>query len=121
MFFISDKLELYTHRFVRWTGSTSGFVIALLSVLIWFVAGEFCGFSQVWRSELSIYIGTITYLMVFLIQRNQNKELTILYVKLNELISATKLADNRLINVEELTEKEISVVQDLHRKIGIAD
>ena len=121
MFIISQQLELYTHRFVRWTGSTSGFVVALLSVLIWLIAGDFCGFSEAWRSGLSIYIGTITYLMVFLIQRNQNKELTILHVKLNELISVTKLADNRLINVEELTEKEISVVQDIHRKIGTAD
>lgn len=121
MFFISDKLEDYSHRFVRWTGSTSGFVIALLSILTWLIAGEFCDFSEAWKSRLSIYIGIITYLMVFLIQRNQNKELAILHVKLNELISATKLADNRLINVEELTEKEISVVQDVHRKIGAED
>ena len=59
--------------------------------------------------------------MVFLIQRGQNKELTILHVKLNELIAVTKYADNRLINVEELTEKEISKVQDVHHKIGTED
>jgi low affinity Fe/Cu permease len=56
--------------------------------------------------------------MVFLIQRGQNKELSILQVKLNELIAVTKHADNRLINVEDLTEKEISEVQEIHHKIG---
>ena len=115
---ISDQLEIFTHRFAKWAGSASGFFAALLSVLVWLVAGVVYGFSQGWESGLTIYIGVITFLMVFLIQRSQNKELSTLHVKLNELIATTKSADNRLINVEELTEKEISEVQEIHRKIG---
>ena len=99
----------------------SGFVAALLSILIWFVVGLAYGFSQNWERVLLIYIGVITFLMVFLIQRSQNKEISTLHVKLNELIATTKHADNRLINVEELTEKEISEVQAIHRKIGTED
>jgi low affinity Fe/Cu permease len=118
---ISQQLEFFTHRFAKWAGSASGFVVALLSLLIWLIAGEICEFSHGWESGLTIYIGAITFLMVFLIQRGQNKEFTILYVKLNELISTSKHADNRLINVEELTEQEISKVQDLHHKIGTED
>lgn len=114
----SKFLECFTHGFTKWAGSARGFMAALLSLLAWLVAGEIYGFSHDWENGISIYVGTITFLMVFLIQRNQNKELTILHVKLNELISATKHADNHLMNVEELTEKEISVVQDMHRKIG---
>jgi len=118
---ISDRLETFTHRFAKWTGSASGFVAALLSILVLFVAGLIYGFSQDWERGLSIYIGVITFLMVFLIQRGQNKEISILQVKLNELIAVTKHADNRLINVEDLTEKEISVVQEIHHKIGEED
>lgn len=118
---ISDRLEIFTHRFAKWTGSASGFVAALLSILVLFVAGLIFGFSQDWERGLSIYIGVITFLMVFLIQRGQNKELSILQVKLNELIAVTKHADNRLINVEDLTEKEISAVQEIHHKIGEED
>ena len=118
---ISDRLEIFTHRFAKWTGSASGFVAALLSILVLFVAGLIYGFSQDWERGLSIYIGVITFLMVFLIQRGQNKELSILQVKLNELIAVTKHADNRLINVEDLTEKEISAVQEIHHKIGEED
>ena len=115
----SHYLEFFTHRFAKWTGSASGFVFALLSIILWIAAGYYYRFPADWQNALSIYSGTVTFLMVFLIQRGQNKELTILHVKLNELISATKHANNQLINVEELTEKEISVIQDIHREIGI--
>ena len=118
---ISDQLEIFTHRFAKWAGSASGFIAALLSILVWLVAGVVFGFSYGWERGLSIYIGVITFLMVFLIQRGQNKELSILQVKLNELIAVSKHADNRLINVEDLTEKEISVVQEIHHKIGAED
>ena len=118
---ISDQLEIFTHRFSKWAGSAGGFVAALLSILVLLLAGVVYGFSQGWERGLSIYIGVITFLMVFLIQRGQNKELSILQVKLNELIAVTKHADNRLINVEDLTEKEISVVQEIHHKIGAED
>jgi low affinity Fe/Cu permease len=118
---ISDRLEIFTHRFSKWAGSASGFVAALLSIVVLLLAGVVYGFSQGWERGLSIYIGVITFLMVFLIQRGQNKELSILQVKLNELIAVTKHADNRLINVEDLTEKEISVVQEIHHKIGAED
>ena len=94
---------------------------ALLSILIWLVAGLVFGFSQNWERGLLIYIGVITFLMVFLIQRSQNKDISTLHLKLNELIATTKHADNSLINVEELTEKEISEVQAIHRKIGTED
>ena len=85
------------------------------------IGANIYGFSKGWESGLTIYIGVITFLMVFLIQRGQNKELSTLHVKLNELIATTKHADNRLINVEQLTEKEISEVQAIHRKIGTED
>ena len=67
---ISDLLEKFTHRFAKWAGSASGFVAALLSILIWLAAGLVCGFSQGCEPGLLIYIGVITFLMVFLIQRS---------------------------------------------------
>jgi len=116
MFF--QYLESFTHRFAKWAGSASGFIFALLSVLLWLGAGKFFAFPQNWEVAFTLYIGIVTFLMVFLIQRSQNKDLAILHVKLNELLASTKSADNHLINVEELTEKEISEIQDIHREIG---
>jgi low affinity Fe/Cu permease len=51
-------------------------------------------------------------LMVFLIQRSQNKDALAIHLKLNEIVAALEGASNRLIDVESLTEKEI---QTLHK------
>ncbi len=120
MYFVSQfsqLLETFTHRFAKWAGSAIGFVVALLSMLVWFIAGAYFGFSSKWQNALTIYIGVTTFLMVFLMERAQNKELSVIQVKLSELIATTIDADNHLINLEELSEKEISVVHEIHSKI----
>jgi low affinity Fe/Cu permease len=53
----------------------------------------------------------MTFLMVFLLQRSQNKEFMALQLKLDELIAAKKGASNRLINAEDLSEDQ---VRELH-------
>ncbi len=117
----SAQLEYFTHGFAKWAGSARGLVVAIASIVLWFIAGFMTGFPHYWEGGFLLYLGIVTFLMVFLIQRSQIKELCILHVKLNELIASTKHADNHLINIEELTEKEISEVQDIHRKIGTDD
>ena len=54
----------------------------------------------------------ITFLMVFLIQRSQNKDSLAIHLKLNEIVAVLQGASNRLINVEDLTEQEVAT---LHR------
>ncbi len=104
----SRSLEHFTHRFSHWAGSGKGFSTAIFSVIIWFCAGVYADFSIAWENLFTVFIGTITFLMVFLIQRAQNKELLALHVKLNELISSSKDADNAVITVEKRSEEEVS-------------
>ena len=54
----------------------------------------------------------VTFLMVFLIQRAQNKDSMAIQLKLNELVAAIDGASNRLIDVEDLSEDELKA---LHR------
>lgn len=115
--FASQHIENCTHRFVKWAGTTAGFSVGFISIIIWFIVGKFYHFSTEWENALTIYIGVITFLMIFLMQRAQNKELLALHIKLNELISATKDADNHLINSEELTEDEILEIRQNHSEI----
>src|SRR4030095_12348974 len=58
--------------------------------------------------QLVINTGTtiVTFLMVFLIQRSQNKDAVAIHLKLNELVAALEGASNRLIEVEALSEDE---------------
>jgi low affinity Fe/Cu permease len=53
-----------------------------------------------------------TFLMVFLIQRSQNKESLAIQLKLNELVAAMAGASNRLIDCEDMNEEEL---RTLHR------
>lgn len=111
-------IEHITHKVAKWSGSTSGFVTGIVSIAIWMVIGEFNGFAIGWERGLTIYIGIITFLMIFVIQRSQNKELSAIHLKLNELIMATNKADNKMVVAEELTEQQISEVQETHKQVA---
>lgn len=108
------SVETFTHSVASWAGTGPGLITAALSLVAWFMAGEYFHFSNRWENALSVYIGMITFLMIFLMQRSQKKELLALHVKLNELIKATADADNRIINIEEQSEDEIIQVHQLH-------
>jgi low affinity Fe/Cu permease len=60
----------------------------------------------------------ITFLMVFLIQKSQNKDSLAIQLKLNELVAAHEFASNRLVNVENMTEDELKVIQKYYGKLS---
>jgi low affinity Fe/Cu permease len=91
----------------EWSGSSPTFWLAFLTIVIWLASGPIFGFSDTWQLVINTGTTIVTFLMVFLIQRAQNKDSRALHLKLNELVAAVKGASNRLINVESLTEEEI--------------
>jgi len=58
-------------------------------------------------------------LMVFLIQKSQNKESIAVQLKLNELVAAHEFASNRLVDVEDMTEEELKIIQKYYSKLKI--
>lgn len=103
-------------RFARWacdaSGSTGAFGLAVLIIVVWLITGPIFGFSDTWQLVINTGTTVVTFLMVFLIQRAQNKDSRAIHLKLNELVAAVNGASNRLINVEDLTEDELRI---LHR------
>lgn len=95
----------------RKAGNPAAFLTAVGSVIVWAVCGPVFHFSESWQLVINTGTTIITFLMVFLIQQAQNKETVALHIKLNELIAATKGASNRLIDVEDLTDKELQVLK----------
>src|SRR4029434_9969895 len=59
----------------------------------------------------------VTFLMVFLIQRTQNKDALAIHLKLNEIVSAMEGASNRLVDVEDLTEDEIAILHKHYQQL----
>ena len=96
----------------RFTGSTPAFLVAMAVVVVWAATGPLFGYSQTWQLVINTGTTIVTFLMVFVIQRAQNKEALAVQLKLNEIVAALEGASNRLINVESLGEDELDA---LHR------
>ena len=96
----------------EWTGHTTAFVWALVLVVGWTVSGPLFHYSDTWQLFINTVTNLVTFLMVFLIQRSQNKDTMALQLKVNELIAAQKGAHNSLIAIEQLSEEELRVLHD---------
>ena len=100
-----------------WTGSSLAFGLAVGIILIWLVTGPIFGYSDTWQLVINTGTTIITFLMVFLIQRSQNKDSLAIHLKLNELVAAMGGASNRLISAEDLTEDEVKILREHFRKL----
>jgi low affinity Fe/Cu permease len=89
------------------TGSFWTFSVALAVVLVWAATGPIFHYSETWQLVINTGTTIITFLMVFVIQHAQNKDMRAVQLKLNELIAAVEGASNRLIDVEDLSDREL--------------
>ena len=108
----ANVLEHAARAITEWTGSSSAFALAVGIVVVWGALGPVFGYSDTWQLVINTGTTIVTFLMVFLIQRAQNKEGRAIQLKLNEIIAALQGASNRLVDVESLSEREI---ETLHR------
>ncbi|HYG50770.1 MAG TPA: low affinity iron permease family protein [Flavobacteriales bacterium] len=99
------------------TGSTAAFTCALIVVLGWLCSGPFFNYSQTWQLIINTGTTIVTFLMVFLIQKSQNKDSLAIQLKLNELIASQKLASNRMVDVENLTEEELEIIHTYYQRL----
>lgn len=100
------------------TGSSAAFLIALAAVLIWALTGPIFHYSENWQLVINTSTTIITFLMVFLIQKSQNKESLSIQLKLNELVAAHEFASNRLVNVECMTEDELKAIKKYYAALS---
>ena len=110
--------ESFAAKVTRVTGSTPAFIIALAVVLIWGATGPVFHYSETWQLVINTGTTIITFLMVFLIQKSQNKDSLAIQLKLNELVAAHEFASNRLVNVENMSEEELKVIQKYYSHLS---
>ncbi|HET7216609.1 MAG TPA: low affinity iron permease family protein [Vicinamibacterales bacterium] len=114
---ISRAVERFSGAITRWTGTTTAFAVACLIVVVWGISGPLFGFSNTWQLVINTGTTIVTFLMVFLIQRTQNKDSLAIQLKLNELVAAMEGASNRLIDVEDLSEQELTILHRHYAKL----
>jgi low affinity Fe/Cu permease len=100
------------------TGSTAAFIIAFFIIIVWLISGPLFKFSDTWQLVINTGTTIVTFLMVFLIQRSQNKDSIALHLKLNELVLAHEFASNRLVSVEDISEDELKVLQKFYKRLA---
>lgn len=110
--------EKFSSRVSHITGSPGAFFLALLAIIVWGVTGPIFHYSDTWQLVINTGTTIITFLMVFVIQKSQNKDSKSLQLKLNELIAANKNASNRLIVVEDLSEEELDTLHRFYCKLA---
>jgi len=105
------KKKNFFERFSDWatmaTGSSAAFIIATSVIVIWAVTGPVFNYSETWQLVINTGTTIITFLMVFLIQKAQNKDSKAIHLKLNELLASHEGTSNRMVNIEDLTEAEL--------------
>jgi low affinity Fe/Cu permease len=114
---LGSLLERFSYQATTATGSSLAFVLAVGVVLVWLISGPFFGFSDTWQLVINTGTTIVTFLMVFLIQRAQNKDALAIHLKLNEIVAAMEGASNRLIDVEDLSEAEIVALRKYYRRL----
>jgi low affinity Fe/Cu permease len=115
---LGHRLEQLSTAVSRWTGSSPAFAIACGVILVWALSGPMFGFSDTWQLVINTSTTIVTFLMVFLIQRAQNKDAMAIQLKLNELVAAIDGASNRLIDVEDLSEEELKMLHAFYEKLA---
>lgn len=114
---LSQLLERFSRRVTEATGTSTAFILALSVIVVWIVTGPLFDFSDTWQLVINTGTTIVTFLMVFLIQRSQNKDALAIHLKLNEIVAALEGASNRLIDVEDLTEAEIKTLHTHYQRL----
>src|SRR5580698_4783479 len=115
---ISKRVENLALKTIAGAGSNMALICSFFVVGVWAMTGVVFHFSEKWASFIQTLSSVITILMVFLIQKTQNKDSLAIQLKLNELVAAHGAASNRLVNVEGMTEEELKVIQKYYTKLS---
>ena len=115
---LSVKLERFSQKATHATGTSLAFALALGAIVVWGITGPLFEFSNTWQLVINTGTTVVTFLMVFLIQRTQNKDSLAVHLKLNEIVAAIEGASNRLIDVEDLNESEIATLHRHYQKLA---
>jgi low affinity Fe/Cu permease len=116
---LGQVLEKFSLKATQATGTSTAFLLAVTVILVWIITGPFFHFSDTWQLVINTGTTIVTFLMVFLIQRTQNKDALAIHLKLNEIVAALEGASNRLIDVEDLTEEEIKTLHAHYQRLVV--
>jgi low affinity Fe/Cu permease len=115
-----DFFCTFATQTARVSGTPLTFFLAVGTIFVWAITGPVFQYSDTWQLVINTGTTIITFLMVFLIQNTQNRDSEALHLKIDELIRATKGAQNAMINLEDLSQEELDAFKAQNRDANAA-
>ena len=112
-------IERFASNTIKASGSNLMIVFSFSIVILWALAGPIFNFSQNWIQIINTGSSIFTFLMVFLIQKAQNKDYMAIQIKLNELLASHELASNSIVDIENKSEFELEKIQEKYSKMAM--
>jgi low affinity Fe/Cu permease len=114
---VSDAFRIFARRSSMVLGSAWAFVGAVLIIIIWALTGPTFHYSNTWQLIINTGTTIVTFLMVFLIQNTQNRDAKAAHLKLDEVIRALKGARNQLIDLEKLSDEDLTSLEKQFERV----
>ncbi|WP_296188363.1 low affinity iron permease family protein [Pseudomonas sp. UBA1879] len=112
------KFSKFSQALSKWTGSPKTFVAAVVLICVWAVTGPFFHYNDTWQLIINTSTTIITFLMVFLVQNTQNRDTDELHIKIDELLRVTKDAQNAVLSLDNLDQKELHALRKKYKAMG---
>ena len=108
----------WSSRVLHRAGDTlahSGFgILAAALVVAWMILGIATRFPGWWQTTLFSVTGSVTFVLVFVIQHTQQRQIAATQRKLDELLRSSAEADSTLIAVEEAPDDALAELARFH-------
>ncbi|MDP3532180.1 MAG: low affinity iron permease family protein [Alphaproteobacteria bacterium] len=108
----------FANKCAIWMGNPLNFIISVVLTIIWASLGPFYNYSDTWLLVINASTTVLTFLAVLLIQNTQNRNNQAVQIKLDEIIRSHEGAHNHLLNLEELTQKELTMIKEKYSKLA---
>src|SRR5881275_509276 len=114
---MSDTFRVFARHSSIVLGSAWTFASAILIIVIWGLTGPIFHYADTWQLIINTGTTIVTFLMVFLIQNTQNRDAKAAQLKLDELIRALKGARNELIDLEKLSDEDLTRLEKQFERV----
>ncbi|HEX8592005.1 MAG TPA: low affinity iron permease family protein [Pseudomonas sp.] len=112
------KFSKFSQSLSKWAGSARTFMAAIVLIGLWGLSGPYFHYNDTWQLIINTSTTIITFLMVFLIQNTQNRDNDVLHIKIDELLRVTKDAQNALLSLDNLDQKELKALRKEYKALG---
>jgi low affinity Fe/Cu permease len=109
---MNEFFRRLAHRVTLSVGSWQFFTASLIAVGIWGLSGPFFAFSDTWQLVVNTSTTILTYLLGILILLEANRQARESKIVHDELIEATRGARDSLVNIDRMTDDEVSRIEE---------